>query len=392
MIQACRWGITKITVTISVALAMSGCVSFGSNLDAKDLTSRPAEIRGIGDLRQRTGQARMLVIHGMGGDRCPGYSVSSHRFSEQKKESPGMFSRMSKELGVCLLNDPRDEEEVHCAEENVDSYPTWKLSTFDYARVVNGQPCIGPTAMRTYEMYYTGAGEKAEEAINRYNKASLGSSVYVNRIIKNDLMVSGFGDAVMYLGEYGEIIREHVRSTLCRMATDPLSGGPLADANCSSEDQPVEFVDSDIYILSHSLGSNIILDTLNEIFSDPLDFAEETEVANRFIDNLKSAYLMANQDALLGMLSVIPGSRDKTTKITTRLAEQTQLVAFSGRNDALSYALAEDACPASSTQCINAALNIVRWGIPLLFADPVKAHTGYFDDKAVLKCVASGCE
>jgi hypothetical protein len=108
---------------------------------------------------------------------------------------------------------------------------------------------------------------------------------------------------------------------------------------------------------------------------------------------LRGAYLLANQDALLQLAR--PPERPKEQRISDwargGLPSDTEIVAFSDRNDILSFALGEYTCGDQQSQCINATLHVARMGIPFVFVNPLTAHTKYEEDDTIIRCIAEGC-
>lgn len=394
--------VRQVVVSATMAIigfASAGCVYVGANLDVKDLADKPASIPGIGVPKSETPQLRVLMVHGMGGDRCPGYSVSRHRYSDEMNEEPGMINKVGEELGLCLISNPLDQlpPENRCKEEDISTYPpTITLTKFDYAKTEQGQACAGATVLRMYEVYYSGYGEAEEQRLEMNDRRVLGDGLKINASVKNRLMITGFGDAVMYLGQFGDKILGAVAGTICDMVIDPihLSGTTSLKQGESSLECPGDLgtrrmVDSRAFILAHSLGSSIVIETLRRMAKDK-DEAKQ-RAADRFVGQLETAYLMANQDGLLGLFDYQRKRSIQATGLMSMIAYDGTVVAFSGRNDLLSHALPPRACE-EKDRCLNAALNVARWRIPFLLANPIQAHAGYESDPKVVECIAIGCK
>ena len=395
--------------TFVLALALGGCATFGSNLEVEDLAGKTAVVPSMlvdADLPQ----TRVLIIHGIGGNRCPGYSAYRNRYSD-KKIAAGAMTEIADQLGLCLLDDPVAGQAgaQQCDEERPHTFPPEiTLTKFDYAEKTTGQACSGASVLRSYEIYYTGALEKAEQSVIKRDEEVFENQVYLNKLLKDDIVVSGLGDAVAYLGYFGPVIRSAVRGTICDMVSDPnqriTTNAQKSDAliSCSNirEDEAREA--RSVYVVSHSLGSNIVFDTLY-----PDDAKDESTIEasaiDVFVSNFKAAYLLANQDALINLVRAPNAVEDGfgSMQMQSELLQpkrgprgepyKPMIVGFSDRNDVLSYALGTAVCGDREDQCLNAVLNVAKFGLPWLFVNPATAHTGYWYDKTILECIAKGC-
>jgi len=410
---------TRTLPVILCAIFGTGCVSFTSGLDVEDVDGNPASVRGIDQLHQDR-QVRLLMIHGMGSERCPGYSVRRDIGGGAGK--PGAVTRIAKRLGACLPEGQLDQLDRSCKEDDPDTYPKGiRLHTFDFAAAGPGEECRsdvieadGVAPLRVYEIYYTGELEgRQKDLIDREQDVMAGHRTCVNCLIEESILINGFGDAVAYLGEFGPRVRDAVRATVCQMMLEapgvsPSRYGPeelRTGAACprSLRDGVADFADVDVYVISHSLGSNIVFRSLIGETTGPHALAGMTasqrltaaRAATAFRSALRGAYLLANQDALLQLAG--PAEDTMATRIGASvramggLPPDAEIVAFSDRNDILSFALAENACGEQESQCINATLHVARLGIPFVFVNPVTAHTKYEEDDTVIRCIAEGC-
>jgi len=72
------------------------------------------------------------------------------------------------------------------------------------------------------------------------------------------------------------------------------------------------------------------------------------------------------------------------------------VIAFSDPNDLLSYPLNaadvvdDEGSGASATEICNVRISVARWAWFFVFANPARAHTGYFTNRAVLELIAHG--
>src|SRR6056297_1432612 len=196
---------TRTLPVILWAILGTGCVSFTSGLDVEDVGRNPASVRGIHQLQQDR-QVRLLMIHGMGSERCPGYSVRRNIGSGAGK--PGAVTRIAERLGACLPEGQLDQLDRSCNEDNPDTYPKGiRLHTFDFAMAGPGEECriddaegTGIAPMRVYEIYYTGELEGPQrDLIHRERKVMAGHRTCINCLLEESILINGFGDAVAYM-------------------------------------------------------------------------------------------------------------------------------------------------------------------------------------------------
>jgi hypothetical protein len=235
--------------------------------------------------------------------------------------------------------------------------------------------------------------------------------VYVNRWLKK-FVNRQLGDPVIYLGAYGDSIRQ--------VAAEGLS--KIAAVDGTNEDNPYA-------IISDSLGSRIVFDTLNCVL-DPSDRAAceaprisarripgGTMKLQRFSDNTVQVFMNANQLPFLAMGSVTAPEKGETETDwlkrfpcntpmlpvkSQKKPQAVQVVAFTDSNDALSYHLTRrfrahcsDLAGAgqSLVRFINVRISNAKWNYLFVLADPYKAHSdGFRENDAAIRLLVHGHE
>jgi len=284
-----------------------------------------------------------------------------------------------------------------------------------------------------------------------------GGAPWANRYLKSEILDWGLSDAVVSLGSTKVEMRETVRCALSAIAAfDPARGDSIATkapltppplssaANVSCERSPTYLRGARFVIVSHSLGSFMLLDTFAAATGDiriideeerrdgvptrpaasaadelcvgqgaPMahaatgSFAKSAQIADlemqrmstrdRYaslcfvIDNSYNLYFLANQVPLLEIARIEQASAPADGPIqdtlgewarlsAQRAGEAEQIVAFSDPGDILTYRVP---CIANASVTNIAVHNAFRWFG--LFENPGPAHTGYFTNSQVLR-------
>ena len=194
----------------------------------------------------------------------------------------------------------------------------------------------------------------------------------INNELKSRLMNDCLADAIIYLGDDGDMIRDSVRKALEAINDDRASRSlPAA-------------------IISESLGSKIIADAV-----DPDDNAVSAAARNS-IGGTRVIYMAANQIPLLdldrGTVTGALGGGSVLDVLKRAIAlpegpealSAIQAVAFTDPNDLLSYELTDVRSPDANVRITIA---------PVVFgfiANPFTAHTAYLDNERVWQYIACG--
>jgi hypothetical protein len=241
-----------------------------------------------------------------------------------------------------------------------------------------------------------------------------------------DFIDNKLGDVVLYGGTFRDnVMRPSVQAAFCLVT----GGTPSPDGKtCASGPYSNPTV-----IITHSLGGYMLMDAIDyELRKERCDKGAGSTAASKILANTDYIYMMANQIALLDLSRLhtyprrpagalpqlqsedtLPGSeiatqfakcwtatppkprpRFDTNGVEAPPAEK-QIVAFSDPNDILSWRLRQKdlGVPRSdrrSVKLTNVYMSNGEFSIPGLISDPVKAHTGYFDNPTVMNLLLCG--
>jgi hypothetical protein len=236
------------------------------------------------------------------------------------------------------------------------------------------------------------------------------SRAVINDEIKTKLVDDGLSDAVLYLGKYKRVMSDGVMIGLCSFLD-----GWMVGKRCVPRRQS----QSDVVLVSESLGSMMLLDAI-----DRLKRQGDRSGEPQLIQRMRRFYMFANQLPLLELRSKGGQTKERTQfqlfldevqavharALQLNTADRAlgaapttpppplQVVAFTDPNDLLSYDLGPKNLDPSGRPELGYSLSNVLYPVAQswfgLFANPIKAHTGYATDPEVLRlvtCGAAGC-
>ncbi len=218
-------------------------------------------------------------------------------------------------------------------------------------------------------------------------------------------------DPLIFLGEAHVPILASVRQSFCWMTQGDWSDyAPYTEGPCDlySGSRVQQLKEDDYAFVTHSLGSRIVIDTLQHFGEQALEtttpkFAELREI---FPTMKLPVYMLANQLPLLELgrkRATVRGQiarycRSDGDLRDQRILAQLSIYAFSDPNDILSYPIPPkfaDAyldsrlCPKVTNIAINVAKPISLFGLGE-FASPAAAHGDYEHDARVIALIAHG--
>ena len=397
------------------ACVLSGCASFGEGIgqgvanailekaDAED--TRVCQVwgqpfTGIDQaLLQQKGKTKVLMIHGVGA-HTPGYSTE---FMEKLAAELDLTIRSLRSKNISLTSPDN---------------PNKKLGNLRVTRYSDN----GKTrTMLFYELTWSEitAAEKALLAFDNSGEYSF-RRAEINNLMKEFSNDTG-PDPIIYLGKSRPDILTAFAQSFCWMAQGywddlPSTPGRLV---CTTADKGASIAqkirNDDFVFISHSLGSRITIDGMQQIASDiHKQISGTLESINRastkVIDALKekeiTLFMLSNQLPMLQLGRELPEVTNQkaayctpdSPKYEARLVSKTSLIAFSDPNDLLSYAIppgfSDDyldsrLCLEITNININIATIIDAFGLGKL-ANPMEAHIGYDSDDRVVALIAKG--
>ena len=394
----------KKILLLSMSLAVSGCASFGEGIATAVLKQQEQEdlrackisgksFAGMQSSLELPGDTvKVLMVHGVG-THVPGYST---QFQEKLAAELNLTVKSSHYKEINLVNKEMPEK---------------KLGKLRVRRLLNeGQN----EEMLFYELTWSEITNPEKEKI-KYDTSGEYSydRAEVNQMLKqfsNDTSP----DPMVYLGSSRKEMLASFRTAFCWMVGRDWDDLPETSSDqCIIDKQALKYLPEDNYaIVSHSLGSRIVMDGMQSIAtrvtkvanSDPT--SDESQFIKAFQQKRIPFYLMSNQLPLLEMGQKPPEVINKKDQYCIpgsehydqRLVNKTSIMAFSDPNDLLSYAIPQQfvqshldsrLCAEVTNININVAHVIDMFGLGS-FANPLTAHTGYDSDDRVVALIAKG--
>jgi len=345
------------------------------------------------NLNQADTLLKLLMVHGVGA-HVPGYST---QFQEKLATELNLPVKSSRYKEIKLINK---------------DFPRKDLGTLRVRRLLNKDK---NRELLFYELTWSAISnpEKKKLAYDTSGKYSY-QRAEVNQMLKqffNDTSP----DSMIYLGKSRELILASFRTAFCWMAGRNWASLPKSSEakQCEVDTQMFGNLTRDNYaIVSHSLGSRIVIDGMQSIVTRMSDTysPELASVKAAFIENFQQKnipfYMMSNQLPLLEMGQAAPkivGQNDAycipdSEEYKNRLVQKISIIAFSDPNDLLSYGIPQDfvqthldsrLCAEITNVTINVAHVMDMFGMGK-FANPLTAHTGYDSDDRVVALIAKG--
>jgi len=394
----------KKILLLSMSLAVSGCASFGEGIATAVLKQQEQEdlrackisgksFAGMQSSLELPGDTvKVLMVHGVG-THVPGYST---QFQEKLAAELNLTVKSSHYKEINLVNKEMPEK---------------KVGKLRVRRLLDeGQN----EEMLFYELTWSEITNPEKEKI-KYDTSGEYSydRAEVNQMLKqfsNDTSP----DPMVYLGSSRKEMLASFRTAFCWMVGRDWDDLPETSSDqCIIDKQALKYLPEDNYaIVSHSLGSRIVMDGMQSIAtrvtkvanSDPT--SDESQFIKAFQQKRIPFYLMSNQLPLLEMGQKPPEVINKKDQYCIpgsehydqRLVNKTSIMAFSDPNDLLSYAIPQQfvqshldsrLCAEVTNININVAHVIDMFGLGS-FANPLTAHTGYDSDDRVVALIAKG--
>ena len=332
-------------------------------------------------------QLKILMVHGIG-NHAPGYS---RRLQDGLIEEYG-FETTDETIKTIALNHP--------------AYP----DTLGVLRIHRYMTRQSSQEMLFYELTWDSIVEKEKELLSfDYSTEASVKRAPFNHTLKT-FINNTVPDALMYNTKYRAPIQLSVAQAICWILSKKWGGLPNNEAkHCRADgsDYLSQVDNSSFAIISHSLGSRISLDALQEAMQHVAKRPDHKEFSEVFKNKPMYIYMLSNQLPLLQMGQDLPEvhgqlksiCRSEGDRYDERFYEKLQIVAFSDPNDLFSYAVSPDyanryidsrLCPVVS----NITIQVAQVRSFLLgtseVANPGVAHSDYEIDSRVLKMLVSG--
>ena len=369
-------------------LVLTGC----SHFEYREIEGK---YEGLKTSMEKHRHLKLLVIHGMGLHK-PGYAQ-------------GLVDAIAKQMGMTpqfkySIVEIRREATPDNPQDN-------NGRVYGYMRVQDYVNKKDDMALRLYELTWSPTTQPIKDQFLGYD--SFGKyqkhRIYLNQQLKSQLMNERMSEPVLYIGKYKKEMQYPLKWAIRRMLDDEFGPG-----------------NDEIVIITASLGSYMVYDTITNLGLQPEDRRINTE---EFFAKLTTVIMLANQLPLLLMSEVSrigdhlgeswEGAKPKGDAVKSAGASwfespvmrnfvemrnsafqkrfpgqpvpDISLVAINDPNDILSYPLPgyldrDD----DYVNYVNVTLNIakIRWST--LLANPITAHTGHEDNSDVIYFIVNG--
>jgi hypothetical protein len=398
-----------LLLSFLIVILLSGCASIGKgaaqavlekseNEDTRQCQVWGKPFMGIeADLAQKDGKTKVLFVHGVG-DHIPGYTTE-------------FLEKLAKELNLNARSEGQKNIEL-----NTPLIPGKALGSLRITHLLNEKT---RKELTFYELTWS--------EITRQEKALLDfdtSGEYDFRRARINGLLKKFSndtgpDPIIYLGQSRVPILAAYAQSFCWMATQNWEDLPASGKHSclSLDDSHASQIAKDNYvIISHSLGSRIVIDGTQRIASmlaAPEKYQTATQklvVTSKAVNALQkkhiSMFMLSNQLPMLQLGRELPEVAGQETSYCDanganykkRMVSETDIIAFSDPNDLLSYGIPPGfaskyidsrLCAQITNVNINIAKVMDAFGMTDL-ANPMEAHVGYDTDDRVVAMIAKG--
>jgi hypothetical protein len=334
-----------------------------------------------------TEKLKILMVHGIG-NHAPGYS---RRLQDGLVEEFG-FENMDETIKTIALSHP--------------AYPA-SLGVLRVHRYMNPEQS---QEMLFYELTWDSINEQEKQLLNFDNstEASIKRAPF-NHTLKTFINET-VPDALMYNTKYRLPIQLSVAQANCWILSEKWENLPNnreSHCNINRTNYLSEFDHSRFAIISHSLGSRISLDALQESMRHIAKQPGYQTVKDKLRSEPIYLYMLSNQLPLLQLGQDLPEVHDQVRsfcasegdKYDERFVDKLQIVAFSDPNDLFSYAVSPEYADRYIDSRLCAAVSNITIQIAPVrsfllgaseVANPLVAHSDYEIDSRVLKMLVSG--
>lgn len=378
---------------------LSACNTFERDF-AKDVISDSAtplkmceiegdKYRGLNGLLNNKNHLKVLVIHGVG-THHPGYS-DRLQLNLMNQMSISSKSRLSKNITIMD--------------------PVLKEKEIGHLRVTEWADEKSQQTVLFYELTWS-------EITQPYkNKLSFDTTEQYSafRVPFNNTMKAFFDntlpDPMVYLTDPHQLILHSSEQALCWMLktnwqTMPNSG--KQSCTISMSEKVKAMADENITFITHSLGSEIVMDTLTSVADEIAQNRLNISVSNslsKLQQKEMTVFLMANQLPILLIDKPLPKVHNQIKNYCqkggayyqNRVFKRLNVVAFTDPNDLLSYAIPQSfadtyldsrICPFVTNALLNVAPEISAFGIGIV--NPISAHVDYQNSPKVIQLITNG--
>jgi hypothetical protein len=402
---------------LSITFLLSGCVSSISKgvtqalleksetEDTRICVVEGMPFEGIKPvLMEKQRETKVLMVHGVG-DHVRGYSTE---FLNKLAKELNLNSRAGDSKNITLVS------------------PLFPGKTLGNLRVTQLLNEATGEKLSFYELAWSRLSRPEKELLRFDTSGEIDfRRATINRRLK-EFTNDTTPDPIIYLGSIRQYILAAFSQSFCWMATQYWPDLPKEGEHICRDlgDAHADKMEHDNYVvISHSLGSRIIIDGLQRIadmLAHPEKYATSAdEEAHSMLISIATSkaitvlrekhipiFMLSNQLPLLQLGRELPDVVAQKTAYCEpegahymeRMLTETSIVAFSDPNDLLSYGIPNQfsekyldsrLCPRVTNVTINVAKVIDAFDFKG-FANPLEAHVGYFHDDRVVALIANG--
>lgn len=403
-----RMGIRTICLVLAVATA--GCGNIAKGVTEALLEKSEADDTRACHIEGPPSEGLAMLLDRQAGDRAGGASgrqlkiLMVHGIGHHL---PGYSGRLTEHLMPALGLDLRDED----SKDFTLFSPRIGEDSLGHLRVNRFTDKAGTRELIFYELTWSEITEAEKQAI-----AFDDSTEYTFRRTQlNGFMKKFFNshipDPLIYLGEAHDPIIASVQQAFCWMTIGDWEDYPgESDATCDvfDPDRMQQFEEDGFVFITHSLGSRIVIDAVQElsIWAHQQTAPEFVAMRQVFQKKQMPVYMLANQLPLLELgrePAPVRGQikdycRPDGSKYSDRFFGGMPIYAFSDPNDMLSYPIppkfADEymdsrVCPQFTNITLNVAAPVNLFGLSKV-ANPLSAHVDYDHDERVIALMAHG--
>lgn len=396
--------------SLSIAVLLSGCTSIGKGVAEAVLEKTENEdtrvcqvwgkpFAGIdAGLLKSKGKTKMLFVHGVG-DHVPGYTTE-------------FLEKLAKQLNLNVRSEAQKNIKL-----SAPLIPGMELGNLRINHLLND---VSGKELTFYELTWSDITRKEKELLAFDNSGEYDfRRAKINSLLKKFSNDTG-PDPIIYLGKSREAILAAYAQSFCWMASgdwDDLPGSGQHVCNGLNDTNIEHIANDDYVIVSHSLGSRIVIDGMQRIAhilanTDKYSSATggKSQITKKSIEALQKKripiFMLSNQLPMLQLGRELPEVTGKTASYcdpkgadyNKRMVSESSIVAFSDPNDLLSYGippgyseryLDSRICANITNVNINIAKVMDAFGLSDL-ANPLEAHVGYDQDDRVIALIANG--
>lgn len=331
---------------------------------------------------------KVLMVHGIG-THHPGYSMELQQ-NLAKKMGLDILSRVPKNI---TLKDP-----------------ILKQKEIGNLRITFWKSSHNKAQMLFYELTWSEITQPYKNII-AFDTTEQYSEYRVpfNNAMK-DFLDNILPDPMIYLVDPNNLILHSAQQALCWLAQtdwDNIPNGQSKVCPLKNVQLANRIAEQNVMFITHSLGSEILLDTIISIANDieSLPKKEQAKILPTLQHKKVTLFMLANQLPLLLIDKPLPRVHNKTAAYCQktgkdyhlRIFDQLNIIAFSDPNDILSYEIPQTfaneyldsrLCAKVTNVVVNVAPEISAFGVGIV--NPDAAHTDYDKSQKVIDLMVGG--